>query len=91
MQTILTEFKSQYTNLVTRYNKSATAAWARGDISPEQQKLDLKLLFQQRDDLVAATRAAITKQLSQEGATRVSEHIQAEKKHMKLHVSKESQ
>jgi hypothetical protein len=91
LQSILTDFKTQYTSLISRYNEAQEAAWARGVVSPEQQQSDLKLFLQQRDDLVATTRAAISKQLSADGANHVTAHVQSEKQHMKLHVSKEGQ
>ena len=81
--TVLTEFKSQYTTLVNRYNTSATAALARGE-QPNQ-----KLFLQQRDDLVLAARAAISSRLTATGSAQVNFHVKNEKSHMKLAVAKE--
>ena len=85
LQTILTEFKSQYTTLINRYNETATADLARG-IQPDQS-----LFLQQRDDLVATTRTAITSRLSRDGAALVNAHVQSEKKNMQLHTPKGAQ
>lgn len=85
---ILTEFKSQYTALIKNYNDAQTAIWARGAV-PDPS--DLKLFLQQRDDLVAATRRTIANQLTFKGNTELTAHVQAEKKKMQIHVSKEGQ
>ncbi len=84
---ILTEFKTSYTNLINDYNEQQQAAWARGKVTLSQQQSDLKLFLQRRDDLVAATRTAISHQLSSSGAAEITAHVQSEKKSMRLHTS----
>jgi hypothetical protein len=83
LQTILSEFKSQYVSLINRYNESATAALAHG-LNPDEA-----LFLQQRNDLVFAARTAIAFRLSSEGVTLINTHVQDEKKHMQLHTTKE--
>ena len=90
LQSILTNFKSQYTSLINHYNEAQKAAWASGPVPIAQQQADLKLLLEQRDELVAATRVAITNQLSTEGANHVMAHVVSEKQFMKI-VAKEGQ
>ena len=84
---ILTEFKASYTSLINHYNEQQQAAWARGKVTLGQQQSDLKLFLQQRDDLVATTRTAISHRLSPSGAVEITAHVQSEKKSMRLHTS----
>jgi hypothetical protein len=83
LQTILSEFKTQYVSLINRYNESATAALAQG-MQPDEASF-----LRERDDLVSATRSAIDSRLSPRAVTLVHTHIQDEKKHMQLHTTTE--
>jgi hypothetical protein len=78
---ILTEFKSQYLDLIARYNESARAALLQGS------RADQKLFLRQRDDLVSSTRAAIAQRLTPEGAARIEAHVQKEKSHIHLQTT----
>lgn len=78
---ILTDFKTQYLNMIALYNEAARATLAQGGI-PDQ-----KLFLQQRDDLVSATRAAITQRLTPEGAASIDAHVREQKSHMHLQMT----
>jgi hypothetical protein len=77
---ILTEFKSQYLNLIRRFNEAA-----------QKGVQDAKLFQAQSDELVQSTRAAIARQLSAVGAANVNDHVQGEKKKIRLFATKEVQ
>jgi hypothetical protein len=77
---ILTDFKTQYLNLIALFNEAA-----------QKGVQDTKLFQAQADDLVQSTRAAIARQLSAVGAANVEGHVQGEKKKITLHVTKEAQ
>jgi hypothetical protein len=78
---VLTEFKSQYLDLIGRYNESAKAALRHGG------QTDEKPFLQQRDDLVSSTRDEIAQRLTHEGAARIEVHVQGEKNHIQLHTT----
>lgn len=82
---VLTDFKSQYASLIGRYNDTAAAAQANG------QRSDPTLLFQQRDDLVQATRDALKRALSADGMLRLDTYVKNQKRSMKMYTKKEGQ
>lgn len=82
---ILTNFKLQYQSLIKRYNESAVAALA------QNSQPDERTFLQQRDDLVQATRDALKRTLSAPAMTRFDAHVQGERKHVRLHMTKEAQ
>jgi hypothetical protein len=82
---LLASFKSQYKALIDNYNLQATAAQLRGEA------IDQTLFLQQRDDLVATTRASLTRALSADGGKKFEAHVQGEKSKMKTVKSKEGQ
>lgn len=74
----LADFKTQYTDLIDRYNETAEAATKAG-VQP-----DLQTFIQQREALVQATRDNLTMVLSPDGVSRLDSHVQKEKKGMKI-------
>ena len=77
---ILTDFKTQYLNLIARFNEAA-----------QKGVQDAKLFQAQSDELAQSTRAAIARQLSAVGAANVEGHVQGEKKRIRLFATKEVQ
>jgi len=78
---VLTEFKTQYLDLIAKYNESAKTALLQGG------QLDQVVFQEQRDALVANARAAISSRLTPQGANRIDAHIQGQKIHMKIHTT----
>ena|ERR1700722_5228880 len=73
---ILNEFRAEYADLIQHYNGSAKAA------SASEQIADTKAFLALRDNLVQATRDKLTT-LTPEGAVRLDQHVQTEKRRMK--------
>ena len=83
---ILSEFRTRYSALITQHNENERAA-LRGVVRPVDEPAFLKA----RDDLVLATRSAIAQTLSQDAASRVDAFIQGEKRRMQIHTTGGSQ
>jgi hypothetical protein len=81
LMSVLTEFKTQYADLIARYNESAKAGLLNGT------QVDTKAFLQQREELVSNTRIAIKNRLSSEAADRVEAHVQREKSRIKIHTT----
>jgi hypothetical protein len=77
---VLTDFKTQYLNLIASYNKSAKAALLNGG------QADMQAFLQQRDDLVSSTRQEIALRLTYDGTARIDAHVQGEKKRIQLYT-----
>ena len=77
MIAVLAAFRSQHDAWLIKYNAEAAAQGATFDPTP---------FLQQQEDLVNSTRAALAKSLSANGMARLSQHIQGEKKFMKVAV-----
>jgi hypothetical protein len=75
---ILSEFRTRYEALVTKYNNSATAANARNEST------DIHPLLKNLDDLVQSTRDSISVRLSSQGAAKLHAFVMSEKKNMKI-------
>ena len=73
---ILNEFRQKYESLLAQYHQSAQTALAQGQIPDSKSFLVL------RDNLVQATRDKL-KALTPAGLSRLDQHIQREKAHMK--------
>ena len=90
-EAILSEFRSQYDDLIENYNESVEIALSRSS-DP-----DYEGFIAQRDGLVEATRLRLQAQLTPEATSRLDELVQREKRHMKVsaqnasRASKESQ
>jgi len=78
---VLTDFKSQYLDLIARYNEAAKNALLHGG------QADQAAFQIQREALVANARAAINVRLTQRGASNIDAHIQDQKKRMKIHTT----
>lgn len=78
MIAVLAEFRSQHDAWLSKYNAEAANQGATFDPTP---------FLQQQEDLVNSTRAALAKSLSANGIARLSNHIQREKKFMKVAVN----
>jgi len=81
----LSNFYSEYQNLIQTFNQEATSAWARGE------RPDMESLRVQRDQLVQSTHDALKAALTAKGWTLLDAHVQNEKKHMKIHAKEEAQ
>jgi hypothetical protein len=81
---VLAKFKSEYSDLISRYNESVAASNASGR-SP-----NVTAFLYQRDTLVQSTRDALGVALSADGMTSLHAHVQHEKTKMKV-VAKEGQ
>jgi|SRR5271157_4804905 len=81
----LSNFYSEYQNLIQTFNQKATVAWARGE------RPDIESLRLQRDQLVQSTRDALKAALTANGWALLDAHVQNEKKHMKIRVKEEAQ
>lgn len=77
MIAVLAAFRSQHDAWLIKYNAEAAAQGATFDPTP---------FLQQQEDLVNSTRAALAKSPSANGMARLSQHIQGEKKFMKVAV-----
>ena len=75
LQIVLTEFRSQYEAWVTRWNAAAEA---------QKEAFDPKPFLQQQADVIQNTRALLEKVLTKEGMTRLHNHIQDEKRNMRV-------
>jgi len=82
---ILSNFNSEYQNLIQTFNQKATAEWARGE------RPDLESLRLQRDQLVQSTHDAVKTALTAKGWALLDAHVQNEKKHMKMSAKEEVQ
>ncbi|HVG90678.1 MAG TPA: hypothetical protein VNB54_04225 [Alphaproteobacteria bacterium] len=78
MTAVLAAFRSQRDAWLSKYNAEAAAQGSTFDQAP---------FLQQQEDLVNSTRAALAKSLSANGMARLSNHIQSEKKFMKVAVN----
>jgi hypothetical protein len=74
---ILNRFRFEYAALIEHYNKTAEATAAKGQVA------DSKAFLLLRDNLVQTTRDKL-KALSPNGVIRLHEHVQQEKRGMKL-------
>ena len=75
---ILERFRTQYADLIDRYNKEVERASITGNF-PDQQEF-----LKKRDALVLSTKTALEQQLSPESAASLAAHIQREKVFMKV-------
>lgn len=82
---VLSDFKTQYRNLVARYNEYAT------EMLKEGTQPDDRLFLQQRDDLVQITRDSLGRVLSVSGRASFDGYVQNEKKHVQIHTLKGDQ
>lgn len=76
----LTDFKTRYDAMITQFNAIAEADTAAG-IKP-----DTATFLLNRDKLVQEVRDAIASALSQEGVAKLTNHVQSEKKNMKVSI-----
>jgi hypothetical protein len=79
----LENFKLQYASLIEKYNREAEIIDAKGGTP------DIHAFLIQRDALVQSTRDYLKRTLSFAGSAHLEEHVQAEKRNMK--VGKEAQ
>ncbi len=79
---VLATFKSQYDELVGRYNESVQVANETG------AEPDLATFLSQQDELVESTRKALEAAIGPEVAKRFEVHVQHEKRNMR--ITKES-
>ena len=75
---VLNSFRVQYADLIKRYNAIAEAAALKGNVP------DNSWVLTQRDALVQNTREQLNRVLTQDGAARLQEHIQREKRGIKI-------
>jgi len=78
LTTILTDFKSRYSEMISEFNASATAAIARGEAP------DIKTFLQKRNDLVQFVMTTLRLSLSPDGMKKLDSHIQLQKRSMKV-------
>jgi hypothetical protein len=78
MTAVLAAFRSEHDAWLSKYNAEAAAQGATFDPTP---------FLQQQEDLVNSTRAALAKSLSANGMARLCQHVQGEKKFMKVAVN----
>jgi hypothetical protein len=77
---VLTEFKTRYDEMVTQFNAIAEADTAAGT------RPDIATFLRNRDKLIQDVREALARALSQEGVAKLNNHVQAEKKNMKVSI-----
>lgn len=72
-------FKGQYAKIIADYNSGAEAAFDSGRLDEYRESF-----YARRDDLVAATRAALRAELSPTALASFDAHVQGEKRHMRV-------
>lgn len=78
---ILNAFKAQYADLIQHYNVSAEALATAGQVP------DVNAFLVQRENLVQETRDKLLKVLTPEGVNLLNQHLQLEKRAMRLVVA----
>jgi hypothetical protein len=75
LQIVLAEFRSEFEAWKNRFDAAATKQGSQFDPTP---------FLQQRDDITQNTRTALAQSLSSDGLIRLNNHIQSEKKNMRV-------